>query len=154
MATEKWIASVAYTDAIATANLSAIASGNAVGNTGIVVANATNLDMFGIVSVNLASLACVAPNYLGVYLYPLNKDGTTYGDGRFNAGSAAGPPPANYQVGTIGLVAATQAQEGSSGIIVLPPTNFIWVLYNQAGIAFATGSVNTFQYKTFNRSVA
>lgn len=156
MATEKWIAGsgqgLTFGDAFSTATLNSIASGNAI-LSDVSITNGTALDMFADVSIALASLAVVAPNFIGVYLYPLNKDGTTYGDGRFGA-AAAGPPPGNYYVGQIGLVAATQAQEGSTYTpIRLPPGTFKFVLFNQAGVAFAA-SGNTCQYRTYNRSVA
>ena len=94
MATEKWIAgtlAATYIDAFTTASLNSIASGNAIAGTAI--DNSSIGDMFADISFNLASLACVAPNFIGFYLYPINKDVSTYGDGRFTA-SAAGPPPA------------------------------------------------------------
>ena len=155
MATEKWIAGsgvgFTWTDAFATALLNSIASGNAIAS-GVVVTNQTALDIFADISIALASAAFVAPNFIGVYIYPLNKDGSTYGDGRF-AASAAGPPPSNYYVGSIGLVAATQAQEGTLTRIIMPPGSFKFVLYNGGGVALAA-SGNTCQYRTYNRSVA
>src|SRR5579872_5459863 len=117
MATEKWIAGsgqgLTWGDAFSTATLNSIASGNAI-LSDLQIDNSTALDLFGDVSIALASAAFAAPNYVGVYLYPLNKDGTTYGDGRFGS-SAAGPPASCYFVGQITLVAATQAQEGKIG---------------------------------------
>jgi len=155
MATEKWVAGsgvgLTWTDAFATATLNSIASGNAI-LSGVSVTNGTALDIFADISIALASAAFVAPNYIGIYLYPLNKDGSTYGDGRF-ASSAAGPPPANYGVGNIGIVAATQAQVGSLSRIILPPGTFSFVLYNGGGVAFAA-SGNTCQYRSYNRAVA
>jgi hypothetical protein len=155
MATEKWIAGsgvgLTWTDAFSTATLNSIASGNAI-LSDLSINNSTALDLFADVSIALGSAAFVAPNYIGIYLYPLNKDGTTYGDGRFGT-SAAGPPPSNYYVGAIGLVAATQAQEGSLSRIILPPGSFKFVFYNQGGVALAA-SGNTCQYRTYNRAVA
>lgn len=155
MATEKWIAGsgqgLTWGDAFSTATLNAIASGNAI-LSDISISNGTALDIFADLSIALGSAAFVAPNFIGVYLYPLNKDGTTYGDGRFGT-SASGPPPNNYSVGSIGLVAATQAQEGSLSRIILPPGTFKFVLYNQGGVALAATG-NTCQYRTYNRSVA
>ncbi len=155
MATEKWIAGtlqgLTWGDAITGTSLNAIASGNAIASS-LSLTNATALDMFCDISINLPSLACIAPNFVGVYLYPLNKDGSTYGDGRF-AASAAGPPPSTYWVANIQLVAATQAQEGTASRIILPPGGFRVVLYNQCGVAWAA-TLNTCQYRTYNRSVA
>lgn len=156
MATEKWIAGsgvgLTWTDAFSTATLNSIASGNAI-LSDLQIDNSTALDVFCDVSIALGSAAFVAPNFIGVYLYPLNKDGTTYGDGRFGT-SAAGPPSAPYMVGTIGLVAATQAQEGILRGIVMPAGKFKFVLHNQGGVTLAGASGNTCQYRTYNRSVA
>lgn len=156
MATEKWIAGsgvgFTWTDVIATASLNSIASGNAI--VGSIIDNTAALDVFAAVSIHLASAAFVAPNFVGVYLYPLNAGapGTVYGDGRFGS-SAAGPPPGSYFVGQIGIVAATQAQDGILSDIRIPPNKFKFVLYNQGGVAFAA-SGNTCQYVTYNRAVA
>ena len=155
MATEKWIGGsgqgLTWGNAFSAATLNSIASGNAI-LSDIVIANGTPLDIFADLSLNLASAAFVAPNFVGVYLYPLN-DGSAYGDGRFGT-SAAGPPPSTYSVGSIGLVAATQAQTGQLLRIVLPPGSFKFVLYNQGGVAWAGAAGNTCLYRTYNRSVA
>jgi hypothetical protein len=154
MAVEKWIAGSGQGltwGSLDTTTLNSIASGNAI-LSGTAITNGTALDIFADVEVVLASLAAVTPNYVGVYLYPLNSDGTTYGDGRFSS-SASGPPPSVYFVGSIGMVAATQAQQGTLRGIILPPGSFKFVLYNQMGVAFASAS-NTLKYRTYNRSIA
>src|SRR6266481_4211067 len=106
MAVEKWIAGsgvgLTYTDAFSTATLNSITSGNAI-LSDLQIDNTTALDIFCDVSIALGSAAFVAPNYIGIYLYPLNKDNSTYGDGQFGS-SAAGPPSGNYWVGNIMLV--------------------------------------------------
>lgn len=155
MPTEKWISGagqgLTWGDAFSTATLNSIASGNAI-LSDIAVTNGTALDIFADLSIALASAAFVAPNFMGIYLFPLNKDATTYGDGRFGT-SAAGPPSSNYAVGSIGILATTAAQTGSLIRIVLPPGSFKFVLYNQGGVALAS-SGNTCQYRTYNRSIA
>lgn len=154
MATEKWIAGSGQGltwGSLMTTELNSIASGNAIlGSTA--VTNGTALDIFADFSLVLASAAFVAPNFIGVYLYPLNDDGSSYGDGRFGS-SAAGPPPSNYAVGSIGIVAATQAQTGTLRGVILPPGTWKPVLWNQGGVALAA-SANTLKYRTYNRSVA
>jgi hypothetical protein len=154
MATEKWIAGsgvgFTWTD-LMTTELNSIASGNAILG-GTAVSNQTALDLFADFSLVLASAAFVAPNYIGIYLYALNGDGSTYGDSRFGS-SAAGPPPGNYAVGNIGIVAATQAQTGTLLGVLMPPGTWKPVLYNQGGVALAS-SGNTLKYRTYNRSVA
>jgi|SRR5579885_605385 len=153
MSTEKWVAGAqaSYADAFSTATLNSIASGNAI-LSDLEIDNSTNLDMFMDVSVALASLAVAAPAYLGIYLYPKNKDNSTYGDGRFGS-SAAGPPGGTYFVGAIPFPTGTAANEGTARGIVLPPGKFKLVIHNQCGVALAS-SGNTCQYKTYNRSVA
>lgn len=154
MATEKWIAGsgagLTWTAAFST-EVNSLASGNAILSS-VSITNGTALDMFADISIALGSAAFAAPNRIDVYLYPLNQDGTTYGDGRF-ATSAAGPPPSNYFCGSIGLVAATQTQEGTLTGIVIPPGTFSFVLMNNGGVALASSS-NTIKYRTYNRQVA
>lgn len=156
MATEKWIAGsgqgLTWGDAFSAATLNSITNGNAI-LSDIAITNGTALDVFCDLSIALGSAAFVSPNFIGFYLYPLNKDGSTYGDGRFGT-SAAGPPLSNYWVGNIGIVAATQAQTGALTRIVLPPGSFKFVLYNQGGATLAGASGNTCQYRTYNRSIA
>lgn len=155
MAIERWVAGygvgLTWADAFSTATLNSIASGNAIASD-VVIANGTPRDIFADLSIYLASAAFVAPAFLGVYIYPLNRDGSVYGDGRFGS-SAAGPPPSNYSVGSIGFVAATQAQTGMLRGIILPPGSFKFVLYNQGGVALAA-SGNLAQYRTYNRLIA
>lgn len=154
MATEKWIAGSGQGltwGSLDTTGLNSIANGNAI-LSATSITNGTALDVFADVEVVLASLAAVAPNLVGVYLYPLNSDASTYGDGRFGT-SAAGPPPASYWAGNIIMVAATQAQQGTLSRIILPPGTFKFVLYNQMGVAFAAAS-NTLKYRTYNRAIA
>ncbi len=154
MATEKWIAGsgVGFTwTSLMTTELNSIASGNSILG-GTAVTNQTALDVFCDFSLHLASAAFVSPNYIGIYLYPLDDDGSTYGDGRFGS-SAAGPPPSVYAVGSIGIVAATQAQNGVLARVVMLPGSWKPVVYNQGGVAFAS-SGNTLKYRTYNRAIA
>lgn len=154
MATEKWIAGsgqgLTYGNAFTGSTLNSIASGNAI-LSDLQIDNSSALDIFADVEVVLASLAAVAPNYVGVYFYPLNSDGSTYGDGRFGT-SAAGPPSSTYYVGSIVMGAVTQAWQGTLRGILLPPAKGKFVLHNQMGVAFAA-SANTCKYRTYNRQV-
>lgn len=153
MATELWTAPSAWADAFTASTLNSIGAGNSI-LSDISITN-TNGDMFADVSIALGSAAFVAPNFIGIYLYPLNKDGSTYGDGRFGS-AAAGLPPVQYLAGPIYIVAATQAQEGMCRGIILPPKNaaYKFVLYNGGGVTLAGSGGNTAQYRTYNRSVA
>ncbi len=156
MATEKWISGttgsgLTWSDAFSTATLNSITNGNAI-LSDISIVNGTNLDIFCDVSGAFGSITVAAPNYIGIYLYPLNKDGSTYGDGRFGT-SAAGPPPGNYFVGSFGFPTGAAAFEGMVRGIILPPGTFKFVMYNQAGATLAGSSSNTLQYRTYNRVI-
>src|SRR6516165_2057054 len=154
MATEKWIAGsgqgLTYGNAFTGSTLNSIASGNAI-LSDLQIDNSSALDIFCDVSIQLASAAFVAPNYIGIYLYPLNGDNTTYGDGRFGS-SAAGPPAASYWVGNIIIPTGTAANEGTVRGIIMPPGKFKFLVYNQTGVAF-NASGNTALYRTYNRQV-
>lgn len=141
-----------------TTELNSLANGNAIiGSTSI--ANATNLDLE--IEFSFTTGGSITPTgspFVAVYMYPLNGDGSTYGDGRFGS-SAAGPPPANYYAGFCGLPAAAGTQTGTFAIpfvgsrILLPTGTFKPVFYNSAGVALS-GSGNILYYRTTNRSVA
>ena len=161
MATEKWIAGsgvgLTWTDAFSTATLNSLTSANAI-ISDLQIDNSAALDIFCDVSFGLASLTPTGVPYLSLFWYPLNRDGTTYGDGRFGTAAAA-IPSSNYFVGYANLVASVGAQEGFFSLpgmrtpIVLPPGKGKFVLYNGAGVNLAA-SGNTVQYRTFNRQVA
>lgn len=135
--------------------INSLVSGNAILST-LSIDNSGNLDMFCDVSFSLGSITPSGSPYLGLYLYPLNQDGTTYGDGRFSS-SAAGPPPQNYYCGFAGLPASVGVQTGMFDLpgrrspIIIPPGIFKFVWYNASGVTLA-GSSNTVKYRTYNRT--
>ena len=155
MATEKLIAGsgvgLTWTSCFG-AELNSLANGNAVLSS-VTVANATPLDMLADLSISLGSVTTPAGlPYIGVYLYPLNQDGTTYGDGRFASSTNALPPTA-YYAGTIPVVPSVAAViVGTLRSIPLLAGSFRFLLYNAAGVALAA-SANTASYRTFNRQV-
>jgi hypothetical protein len=145
----KWIAGsgvgLTWTSCMTT-ELNSIASGNAI-LASADIDNSTALDKYMDVTIALASAAFTGTGInISIHLYPLNGDGTTYGDGKF-ASSAAGPP-AYPPVAVIPLVAATQAQEGTYTGIAIPPGKFRPVLCNNGGVALAS-SGNTVKYRTY-----
>jgi hypothetical protein len=157
MATEKWIAGslagLTWASAGFSTEVNSLANGNAV-IAANQLDNSTALDVFADVSLSLGSVTpgSGAP-YIGLYLCPLNQDGTTYGDGRFGS-ATSGPPAASYRVGAIPLVASTAGPLlGMVRGIILPPGKFKFLIHNQAGVTLAASS-NTLQYRTYNRSVA
>lgn len=159
MATEKWIAGsgvgLTWTSCFGT-EINSLASTDAVLSS-VSISNGSNLDMFCDVSFVLGSVTSTGTPMLGLYLYPLLEDGSTYGDGRFSSATAA-VPPGNYLVGQAGLPVGTQALSGMFQSlarlpIIIPPGTFKFVLYNGAGVALAS-SGNTISYRTYNRQVA
>lgn len=159
MATEKWISGtgqgLTWGTAINAADVNSLANGSSVlSSVSLPNFNGNSLDVFADISISLGSVTTVAPNYLGIYLFPLNQDGTTFGDGQYTAGtqSTAVPSP-SYWVGNIVVPVGTQVLVGNVTRIVLPPGTVKFLIYNQAGVALAASS-NTIQYRTYNRSVA
>jgi hypothetical protein len=156
MATERWIAGngagLTWTAAVTASTLNSITNGNAI-LSDLQIDNSTSLDMFCDLSMVMGSIAWASPNYIGVYLYPLNSDGSTYGDGRFGT-SAAGPPVPQYWVGNIICPTGTAAAEGSLIRIPLIPGAFKFVFYNQSGATWAGAGANSAKYRTYNRSIA
>lgn len=156
MATEKWVASVAWASAFST-EVNSIVTGNAI-LSATQIDNSSNLDMFMDVAFSLGSITPTGTPYLGLYLYPLNQDGSTYGDGRF-ASSAAGPPPQNYYCGfagvpaVVGVVTGMFDLPGRRGPLIIPPGAFKLVLFNSLGVTLAS-SANTIKYRTYNRVIA
>jgi len=161
MAVEKWIAgagqSLTWGNAFATGgsteiNQSSFINGDAVLSS-VVIANGTALDVFADVSISLASITTAAPNFVGIYIYPLNQDGTTYGNNLLSTTLSVGAPAAEFWVGNIILPVGTQVCTGMLSRIVLPPGSFCFAFYNQTGATLATTS-NVCKYRTYNRSIA
>lgn len=156
MATEKWIAGsgvgLTWTAAFTAATLNSIVNGNAI-LSDLQIDNSAALDVFADVCIQFGSITVAAPSYIGVYYYPLNQDGTTYGDGRFGS-SAAGPPPSGYFMGLIGFPTGAAAFEGTLRGLILPPAKGKFVVYNQAGATLAGSGGNQLYYRTYNRSIA
>jgi hypothetical protein len=159
MATEKWVSGSgqglsSWGAAFGTEINGGLVSGNAIQST-IVLDNSSALDIFADFSFLAGGTATTAaPAYLGLYIYPLGQDGSTYGDGRFGS-AAAGPPPQCYWAGpNIGFAAA--AGTTIAGVwqrVILPPGKCVPVLYNQSGANLYNGA-NVCKYRTYNRSIA
>lgn len=158
MATEKWVAGsgqgLTWGTAVNGADVNSLANGSSVLSSVADITNGTALDLFADFSVSLGSITVAAPSYLGVFLFPLNEDGTTYGDGQLASGTgAAKTPGANYWVGNIIAPNGAAAIVGAVTRIILPPGSFRFVVQNNLGAALAS-SGNTLKYRTYNRSIA
>jgi hypothetical protein len=158
MATERWIGGsgvgFTWTSCFGASDLNSLANGSSVLASSSAITNQTALDIFCDISVSLGSVTTVAPNYLGVYIYPLNQDGSTYGDNQFTAGSGASATPgSSYYKGSIVIPVGTQALYGALTGIIMPPGTFLFLIRNQAGVTLAS-SGNTVKYRTYNRQVS
>lgn len=155
MATEKWVAGtvgLTWTSAGFSTEVNSLVNSNSC-IAASQLDNSTNLDMFCDLSISLGSITTGAgAPFIGMYLYPLNQDGTTYGDA--NIPAAAATPASMYWVGNIQTPAGhAGAITGTIRNIVMPPGAFKFVLYNASGNTLAS-STNTIQYRTYNYSVA
>lgn len=159
MSTEKLIAGAqsAFTS-LMTTELNSLVSGNAVlGSTS--VDNGTNLDLTAEFSFGGGgSITPTGSPFFGLFIYPQNGDGSTYGDGRFGT-TAAGPPPSNYYRGFAGIPAAAGTQTGyfaipGTGIFQIPLPRGVWkpVFYNFSGVTL-TATSNILYYRTTNRQI-
>lgn len=155
MAVQRWIGGtvgLTYASAGFSTELNSLANGNAV-IAATQIDNSANLDVFADVSISLGSVTTGSGTpFIGLYLYPLNQDGSTYGDGNFGS-AAAGPPPSAYYAGAIPCqVSATGVIVGMVRGIILPPGKFKFLLFNQAGVALAS-SANTVNWRTYDFQV-
>jgi len=150
MATEELIAGnqAAFTS-LMTTELNALASGNAISGA-TTITNGTANDLFGEFSwTSASSITATGTPFVALYLYPLNGDGSTYGDGRYSGAAGPGPPPSNYYRGFCGHPASASVQVGyfaipgtSNFMIPLPRGTFRPVFYNLLGVALAaTGNI-------------
>lgn len=159
MATERWTAGsgvgLTWSTAVNSADVNSMASGSAVLSSVADITNGTALDLFADLSVQLGAITTATPFYLGVYIYPLNSDGTTYGDSQFSSGTQTAKVPGGiYYAGSIIFPSVTTtAVTGTLERIVLPPGSFRFLVYNQVGATLAASS-NTIKYRTYNRSIA
>lgn len=123
----------------------------------IQIDNSVNLDQFMDVSFSFGSYTPTGTPYFNLFLYPLNQDGTTYGDGRFVSATVA-IPPKNYYIGWAGINPTTGVPTGEFNLagrrspIIMPPGAFKLVLYNGSNVNMS-GSNNTIKYRTYNRSI-
>lgn len=120
------------------------------------IANGTNLDQFMDISAVLAisSSTIVAGANLAYWLYALQEDGSTYGDGQLTAGTAASKTPAFAPCAVMGLVAAASqtALVGFSQGIIIPPGSFRVAIQNNSGFTLTSGT-QTVKYRTYNQNL-
>lgn len=144
-------------NAFSSATLASLAAANGIVSD-IIVDNGTALDIFADVSLRVAGGLTggtpAVPNYVALFIYPLNQDNSTYGDGRFATATGVAPP-GQYWVGNFQITTTTGSdQEGMVRGIIMPPGKFKFLIY----LAFATANFPasgvTCLYRTYNRKIS
>lgn len=152
-----WVAGngvgLTWTTAINSSDMTSLPNTDVVLSTVADIANGTNLDQFMDVSVicAISSNTIAAGANLALWLYYLQEDGSTYGDGQLTAGSQAAKTPTFPAFGSIPLVAAA-SQTTLVGIVtgvVIAPGSFRLAIQNNSGFAFTSGT-QTVKYRTYN----
>jgi hypothetical protein len=117
------------------------------------IANGTNLDQFMDISAScvIASSTIVVGANLAFWLYALNQDGSTYGDGQLVAGTPKNVTPTFAPVGVMPLVAAASqtALLGFIQGIVIPPGSFRVAMQDNSGFNLTSGTQSV-KYRTYN----
>jgi hypothetical protein len=141
-----------WTTVINTADLATMPNGSTVLSSVADIANQTNQDMFMDISFSqaIASSTIVAGANLAFWLFMLNQDGTTYGDGQFTAGTQAAKTPTFPPCAVFPLVAAATQTTlvGAVSQIIIPPGSFRVAQQNNSGFTFS--GTQTVKYRTYN----
>lgn len=142
-----------WTTLINSADLASMPTGDTVLSSVTDILNQANLDMFMDISAELviSSSTIAAGANLAFFLYPLNEDGTTYGDGQLASGTQAAVTPAFPPCAVMPLVAlASQTSlKGFSQQIIIPPGAFRVAMQNNSGFTLTSGT-QTVKYRTYN----
>lgn len=121
------------------------------------VANGTNLDLYGEVSVVLAPSAnpTAGAGFVGVFFLPLNQDGSTYGDGTPSGAAQSVIPGGSYWMTNIsirpvnsGFSAGTTLLRGTSKPLQLPRRDFLIAVAPTLGSALASSAQVTIALST------
>jgi hypothetical protein len=142
-----------WTTIINTADLASMVTGSTVVSSVADITNGTSLDQFMDISFSqlIASSTIVAGANLAFWLFTLNQDGTTYGDGNFVNGTQKAATPTFAPCAVFPLIAAA-AQTALIGLvqqIVLPPGSFRLAEQNNSGFTFTAGT-QTVKYRSYN----
>ncbi len=148
-----------WTTAINSSDMASMTTGKTVLSTVADIANWTNLDQFIQISWSLviASSTTTAASILSFYLYYLNQDGTTYGDGQLTAGTAATITSSVLPCFTwnIPALAGTTTMVGNSmggGPILVSPGSFRLAILQGSGFTLTAGT-QTVKIETFNQNL-
>lgn len=146
-------AGLTWTTGINSSDLASMATANSVLSSVADIANGTNLDMFMDISAILAisSSTIAAGANLAFWLYALQEDGSTYGDGLLVAGTQAAKTPAFVPCAIMPLIAAAAqtALVGFSQQIIIPPGSFRLAIQNNSGFTLTAGT-QTVKFRSYN----
>jgi hypothetical protein len=141
-----------WTTCINGSDMASMADSNFVLSTVADITNQTSLDLYADISAvfTIASSTPRSGAYIGVYLFPLQCDGSTYGDGQFVAGTQKAAQPASFLVGTIGLQAAAMTtMAGLVQGVLIPPGTFRFGIYNYSNVTFPAAGSCVVKYRTY-----
>jgi hypothetical protein len=144
-----------WTAVMASGDMTSLVTGSTVLSSAASITNQTAQDQFmdlgGVWTVGSATPPSGA--YIGIYLVPLNSDGTTFGTGEMTSGSTITRSPSGGLVCTMPLetAGATTTLAGICTGIIIPPGSFRIAVFNNSGANLsATPGNNTLLYRTYN----
>ena len=138
----KWEAASTSRGNVITTDLNSLGNGS-YSAAGTEIDNSTNLDQWGSLLINLASLNPTSGAYLQLYLVPCT-DGTNYDDAPSSTN-----PAWDKIIAQVSLATGSATKRVSTPWFRLPPTKFKFVLLNGAGVSFPA-SGNTVALYTNN----
>jgi hypothetical protein len=144
-----------WTAVMGAADMTSLASGSTVLSSNADITNQTAQDQFMDVSGVFTVTSATPPvgAYIGVYLMPLNLDGTTYGTGELTSGSTITRVPAGGSICSMPIetaVATTHFQYTCYNIPI-PPGSFRFAVYNGSGAALSSTNANSVvSFRTYN----
>lgn len=148
-----WKAPDTIADAIAAANLSALADGSAISLANCTeINNESGLFTHCLVELNINSTVNVASAaaFVAVYCVPA-VDGTNYPE----MTATTNVPPATFLACWLPFVVRNNIQRQASLWFPIPPVKFKLPVQNRLGVAFPTTSTNiTFKYRRANLKTA
>jgi len=139
--------STAFQAAFNTADLNSLAANSSVLSSVAAFDNTSVGDQFLDISFigNYATAQTVATGSgMAFFLYTLQEDGATYGDGRLVAGTQAAFSPLLNPIGGFPIVAGTSITTISGDVlgVVIPPRKFALVMQNFSGAGLASSNNN------------
>jgi hypothetical protein len=154
--TQKWTAGAytSYSTTLCSTELNSMPNGAATLCGTVITAG----DLYATLSFTISTTTAASSGpFLQAYAYPLNEDGSTYGDGQWTAtgaSSTAGVPVATYQTNCVLQVSGSGGWKGTCGPFAVPPVNYKIVIANQLNTTASStalgSSANNIYINTWN----